>query len=97
MIERYILTLKTECTRRILAPLRRDSFRRELCLFTQWCNTHRPHSTLEGKTPEELYGNAPSDYEPIRIDPRRDGKITCRVQFYARRRHPPLVTLKHAA
>ncbi len=97
VIERYFLTLKTECTRRILTPLRRESFRRELRLFSQWCNTHRPHSTLKAKTPEEVYRNASSDHEPLPIDPTCDEQITCSVQFHAGRKHLPMVTLKHAA
>ncbi|MCH8148160.1 MAG: transposase [Planctomycetes bacterium] len=97
VIERFFLTLKTECTRRILVPLRRESFRRELRLYSQWYNTHRPHSTLGAKTPEEVYRNAPSDHEPPRIDPMCDERITCSVQFHAGRKHLPMITLKQAA
>ena len=97
VIERFFLTLKQEGTRRILVPLRRESFRRELRLFTLWYNTHRPHSTLAGKTPEDVYRDAPSGHELPRIDPRRDERITCSVQFHAGRAHLPIVTLKHAA
>jgi len=48
LIERFILSLKNECTRIILVPLRREAFHRELRFFEVWFNQHRPHSTLDG-------------------------------------------------
>ena len=36
-------------------PLRRDAIRRELQLFADWHNESRPHTTLAGKTPNEVY------------------------------------------
>ena len=44
LVERFILTLKNECTRIILVPLRREAFHRELRFFEVWFNQHRPHS-----------------------------------------------------
>lgn len=70
VIERFIKTLKDEATRRILVPLRRDTFRRELLLFRDWYNEHRPHMTLKGKTPNEVYfARRPANHQP-RIEPR---------------------------
>ena len=44
VVERFIRTMKAECTRRLLlTPLRRESFRQELDLFATWYNEHRPH------------------------------------------------------
>jgi transposase InsO family protein len=55
VIERFILSLKTELTRRILTPIRREPFRRELLQYRDWFNEHRPHTTLGGRTPNEVY------------------------------------------
>ena len=51
VVERLILTIKNECTRKIVVPVRRAGFRRELDWFTLWYNEHRPHMTLDGATP----------------------------------------------
>ena len=55
LVERFILSLKNECTRVILVPLRSESFRRELGWYADWFNQDRPHSALAGKTPHEVY------------------------------------------
>ncbi|MCH8044617.1 MAG: DDE-type integrase/transposase/recombinase [Planctomycetes bacterium] len=55
LVERFILTMKNEGTRRYLVSLRRETFRDELVLFIDWYNEYRPHTTLGGKTPEEVY------------------------------------------
>jgi len=69
VIERFIRTLKESCTRRIVVPLQREPLRRELRLFTDWFNESRPHSSLQGKTPNELYhGKRPTNRNP-RIEP----------------------------
>jgi hypothetical protein len=56
VVERLIGTLKRECSRLLpVVPLWRRSFHRELDLFITWHNAHRPHSTLAGATPDEVY------------------------------------------
>ncbi len=55
VIERFILTMKTLCTRLILVPVRREKVREELQRFATWYNGHRPHMTLKGSTPDEVY------------------------------------------
>ncbi|MCC7380268.1 MAG: transposase [Deltaproteobacteria bacterium] len=54
VIERFILTLKTEWTRRVLLPLWQRPFEAALLAYVRWYNTARPHQTLGGKTPEEM-------------------------------------------
>lgn len=46
VVERFILSLKNECTRRIVAPLRIDEFRWELANYFCWYNKVRPHQSL---------------------------------------------------
>jgi transposase InsO family protein len=68
--ERFILTLK-DCCLRILSvvPLRLRAFRREVELFFAWYND-RPHMTLQGATPDEVYfGRRPACRAP-RFEPR---------------------------
>ncbi len=70
VIERFIRTLKGEAMRRLLIPIRRDRFRRELQFFATWYNEHRPHSALDGRTPNEVYdGLRPANRRP-RLEPR---------------------------
>ena len=70
VVERFIRTMKDEVTRRILVPQRRAAFRRELASYLAWYNEHRPHTTLDGKTPNEVYFRLrPANRRP-RIEPR---------------------------
>ncbi len=71
VVERFILSLKTELTGRILVPLRRDKFQRELVCYQEWFNDERPHMTLGGRTPNEVhYQRRPAHRRP-RIEPRQ--------------------------
>jgi hypothetical protein len=55
IVERFILSLKTECVSRILVSFRRDETRTELNLYLDWYNDARPHMSLASKTPNEIY------------------------------------------
>jgi transposase InsO family protein len=46
VIERFILTMKTLCTRVTLVPVRSAKMREELQHFQSWYNELRPHTTL---------------------------------------------------
>ena len=71
VVERLILTIKDECTRRIPVPLGREAFRHQLVCFTTRYNDFRPHMTLGGRTPHEVYfGQRPANRQP-RIEPRK--------------------------
>jgi hypothetical protein len=54
VLERAIRTVM-EGLRQIVVPTRRVAMRTELFLMLDWYNQHRPHSTLAGKTPDEVY------------------------------------------
>ena len=70
VVERFLGTLKREATRRLLVPMRRERFIRELHLFVGWHNEHRPNMALDGCTPDEVYyGLRPAHRRP-RIEPR---------------------------
>jgi transposase InsO family protein len=70
LIERFILSLKNECTRIILMPFRTDAFDLELTSFANWYNHSRPHSSLSGKTPHEVYHDLLPACERPRYEPR---------------------------
>jgi putative transposase len=70
LVERFILSLKNECTRVIIVPFRSESFRRELRWYTDWFNQDRPHSALDGKTPHEVYYKMSPACERPRYEPR---------------------------
>jgi putative transposase len=75
VVERFIQTVKRECTRRLLVSLHSPTFRRELSWFTVWYNQHRPHTTLGGRTPDEVYfqqrpANRSPRFEPRALWPR---------------------------
>ncbi len=69
VVERFILSLKNECTRRILVPLRIDDFREELFSYCRWYNAIRPHQSLCGRTPSEVSGEVTATVV-ARIEPR---------------------------
>ena len=70
IVERFIRSMKTECTRRILVPLRMHAMRRQLASYAAWYNSHRPHTALGGRTPLEVYRGAPPANEAARFEPR---------------------------
>jgi putative transposase len=55
VVERFIRTLKGYTCALAIVPLLRRSFQRELQLFFAWYNQDRPHTTLQGATPDEVY------------------------------------------
>jgi len=69
--ERFVLTLKQGCTRVLsVVPLVPGSFQRELDWFVTWFNQDRPHMTLQGATPDEIYSHhRPANRAP-RFEPR---------------------------
>jgi transposase InsO family protein len=71
VVERFIGTLKRDCTRLLaFVPLCRRSFYSELALFVRWYNAERPHITLAGATPDEVYfARRPACRRP-RFEPR---------------------------
>jgi putative transposase len=71
VVERFLRTLKQESTRVVaVVPLLRRALCRELQLYASWYNAARPHTTLAGATPDEVYfGRRPACRMP-RFEPR---------------------------
>ncbi len=113
VIERFIGSLKRECMDVIMVPIREEAFRRELALFSDWYNQHRPHSALRGQTPTEIYGGLKPASLRSRFEPRprwpddsspkylasgeRGATFRLEVSHLSGRRHLPIVALKRAA
>ena len=71
VVERLIRTIKNECTRKLVVPYDRMELRRELSMFVEWYNGHRPHSALDVRTPDEVYFDLPPACRAARFEPRR--------------------------
>ena len=68
IVERFIRSMKHECTRRLVVPLRRERLRGELGLYVAWYNRHRPHGALGVRTPDEVYGGLSPACEKPRLE-----------------------------
>jgi putative transposase len=70
LVERLIRTVKEEFLPGLIVPGRRQEFQRELERFVTWFNGFRPHSSLGGQTPNEVYHRRkPANCKP-RLEPR---------------------------
>ncbi len=107
IVERFIRSMKQECTRCVLVPLSIQAMRREVRLYTTWYNTLRPHMALVGKTPREVYEGRTQKRR--RIEPRRHwphgpvrrgtggDKVRLAVSYVEGRKHLPVIELRRAA
>jgi transposase InsO family protein len=107
IVERFIRSMKDECTRLLLTPMSLAGMRRELRLYTIWYNTQRTHMGLGGKTPQEVYeGRArrrrrfePRPRWPHGRHRRKTGgdKFDLDVTYIEDRKHLPVIELRRAA
>ena len=108
VIERFLKSLKDEWLRRLMIPLRFEVMRKELSVYTSWFNEHRPHQSLEERTPLEVYyhlapANAARCFEPRANWPtgRWCGAPGARteliVTYHEGRRQFPVFELRQAA
>jgi len=95
--ERFIKSLKDECTRRISVPLNFDDMRHELALYFIWYNEYRPHEYLKAQTPQEVYNHSP----PIKMMEFDKGsdipKMKLKLSFLEGRKHLPIIKFKQVA
>ena len=54
----------------IIVPEDQSQFEQEVMLTIDWYNECRPHTTLGGKTPNEVYFSHPAAHEQSRCEPR---------------------------
>jgi putative transposase len=105
IVERFIRSLKQECTRQLpIVPLSHGSLRGEIEAYLRWYNTVRPHSTLAGKTPQEVFEGRAVPRRRLETRPRWPnrgavacGKLDLVVGHVAGRKHLPVIELRSAA
>ena len=97
MIERFMRSMKSEWTRLILLPLNLRSMRFELGLYITWYNEHRPHQSLSGMTPMEVYSGADPPSRTFRLPNSRLPNMELSVEHYHGRLPLPIVSLRQAA
>jgi transposase InsO family protein len=72
VVERFIRSMKNECTRRIWVPLQIEAMRREVGFYMSWYNEHRTHQALGGRTAREVHFDIrPANTRP-RFEPREN-------------------------
>ncbi len=102
VIERFIKSLKNECLRAFLIPLRRRDLQREIKLYLTWYHRHRPHQALGGIVPFERNhpfstpAATPKD-RTQEIANRDLPLINIQISFLENRRHLPIMELRKAA
>ena len=106
IVERFIRSLKDECTRRlVLVAFSRNAFRRELSAYGTWYNEWRPHTHLGGKAPQEVLDGRPTTRRCFETRPRwrsarqleRAEKLQLVVGYIGGRKHLPTIELRRAA
>jgi len=107
IVERFIRSMKDECTRCLLVPMSLAGMRREIHLYTTWYNTQRTHMGLGGKTPQGVYeGRArrgqrfePRPRWPHQPHRRKTGgdRFRLHVTYIEGRKHLPVIELRRAA
>ena len=70
VVERFHRTFK-ELLRQTTIPEEQSEYEQEAQLVVDWYNEHRPHTTLDGKTPNEVYFSRPAANEQPRFEPRK--------------------------
>jgi transposase InsO family protein len=70
IVERFIRSMKSECTRRLVVPFRLAAMRSELGCYATWFNEHRPHEALRGRIPLEVYRGLSPAHQAPRFEPR---------------------------
>jgi hypothetical protein len=76
MVERFIRSMKTECTRPIRVPLQLNAMRHEIISYAVWYNQYRPNQALGGRTPWEVYADQRAANAFPRFEPRRSWPCT---------------------
>lgn len=70
IVERVILSLKTEATGRVMIPYGVEAMASMVESYRGWYNEHRPHTALGGKTPDEVFYGRRSVRDLPRYEPR---------------------------
>ncbi|MCA9626422.1 MAG: transposase [Myxococcales bacterium] len=107
IIERFWRSMKAECCRQTLMPLKPSIMQAELDCYAAWFRLHRPHRALQGITPDERMADKvpnvvrfePRPRMPIRGDPNRVCRVSSvelKIESFAGREHLPVIHLEAA-
>ena len=72
-------------------------FRKDVACYIDWYNESRPHQSLDGKTPQDVYSGSsvsPPDYPTRGTDAI---KLDVVVSYHDGQRHLPVIELRKAA
>ena len=87
VIERFWKTLKYHWLQHIAIARGQNQFHEQLELMRRWYNEFKPHSTLGGRTPEEVYSNA---REPKCNQPRHEPRPNYPINAPRLKSKPPV-------
>ncbi len=101
VVERLHRTAK-ELLAMITVPEDQPQFEREVELIIEWYNEHRPHDTLGGRTPDEVFFSRPPANEQPRIElrprwPRSSPCAAPHVDIDGEPGDPFVLTIDHLA
>jgi transposase InsO family protein len=94
VVERFMRTLKSECTRKILVPLDIESMRDEVSSFVNWYNCFRPHQGLKGTFPIERYFGKPKRKRPYNVKGPDPEIVKMFISYLDDKEHLPVVKLR---
>jgi putative transposase len=107
IVERFIRSMNQECFRRLLVPMTVGGMLGELRCYATWFNDHRPHTTLDGRTPREVFIGRTRRRRRIETRPRwphqprghspHGERLALDVGYIAGRKHLPVIELRRAA
>jgi putative transposase len=97
LIERCIRSMKTEYARQIIVPLKQSDMRYELGLYVTWYNELRPHQSLDGRTPQEIYDGLPELRNQLETRGKNGVKLKVSGSYFKGRKHLPMVSLEKVA
>jgi putative transposase len=108
IVERFIRSLKYEFLNRHRVPLDPKVFHRNVHDYVDWYNTIRPHQSLGGRTPDEVW-NGTSKRLPI-FEPRarypdqarefsapKGTVLSLHIQCFGGHRELPVISIRSAA
>jgi transposase InsO family protein len=112
IIERFMKTLKNECTRRMNIPLNIARMQEELVFFALWYNEYRPHSAflkkqnkceiMGARTPQEVYDkfrilNMPNAPPERSQHNCNIPPVKINISYFEGRKHLPIIEIKKAS
>jgi len=88
LTERMIKSVKYLWTNLIIVSVVRAKFQEQLEIFRTWHNSERPHSSMAGRTPDEVYFDVK---EPNILKPRFEPRPNCPAKCLGAKPHVPAI------